>query len=280
MTYKTIIAHLDDEQRAQSLLKNAVALSRRLDAHLVGLVVVPPFVVIPGGEVYGGNVTLEEHRDAHRLVMKRLKERFDSATPGLDGLREWREVDAGFRSVTDMLIDQARTSDLVMISHSKERRESDAFAEEPDRLVIEAGCPVMIVPIDDRVRLPAKRVTVAWNGRRESTRAVLDALPLMKLADEVNILSINPDREFRGTSDIAGADLAAMLARHGVTCVASQSNVPGADVGPELLRLASSFGSDLLVMGCYGHSRLREFILGGATRDVLALTMIPLLMSH
>lgn len=281
MSYKTIIVHLDDEKRARHLLDKAVPLARKLDAHLIGLAIVPPYVIMPGGEVYGGAVTLDEHRQKHRVVMGRLKQGFDEITASLGLAREWREVDAGFRTVNATLVECARAVDLVMISHAPGRRyENDAFAEEVDLLVMELGCPVALIPEASTSQLPPRLVTVAWNGRREALRAVTSALPLLKLAEEVNIVSLNAEDEFGGPTDVAGAELAKMLARHGVTCVTSQASAPKSEVGSELLRLASGFGSDLLVMGCYGHSRLREFILGGASRDVLRAANIALLMTH
>jgi nucleotide-binding universal stress UspA family protein len=139
---------------------------------------------------------------------------------------------------------------------------------------------VLVVPNTGKAAAPAKTITVAWNGRRESARAVFDALPLLKAADDVNVVWINPEQDRAVSGDIPAAELCTTLARHHVKCQASLATAIGGDVGAELLRQASAFGSDLLVMGCYGHSRLREFILGGASRDILKNMRLPVLMSH
>ena len=110
---------------------------------------------------------------------------------------------------------------------------------------------------------------------------MFDAMPLLRLAEAVNVIWINPESEPGTAGDLPAAELCAMLARHGVKCEATQASAIGADVGSELLRQAAAFGSDLLVMGCYGHSRLREFILGGASRHILQHTAVcPYCLSH
>ena len=109
---------------------------------------------------------------------------------------------------------------------------------------------------------------------------MFDAMPLLKLAESVNVVWINPEKEPAVAGDIPAAELCAMLSRQGIKSVASQASAIGADVGHELLRQATAYGSGLLVMGCYGHSRMREFILGGASKHIMQHTSIPVLLSH
>ncbi len=125
-----------------------------------------------------------------------------------------------------------------------------------------------------------KKVLVAWNARREAARAVFDALPLLQQADEVKVVWVNPQAEGAAPVDVPAGDICAALARHGVKCEATEVAHPRSGVGRTLLARAAEYGSDLLVMGCYGHSRLREFVLGGASRHVLEHMTIPVLMSH
>ena len=132
----------------------------------------------------------------------------------------------------------------------------------------------------DRTRDFGKKVLVAWNARREAARAVFDALPLLQQAQEVKVIWVNPQDEGGVASDVPAGDICAALARHGVKCEATEVARPQTNVGRTLLMRAAEYGSDLLVMGCYGHSRLREFVLGGASRHVLDHMTIPVLMSH
>jgi nucleotide-binding universal stress UspA family protein len=123
-------------------------------------------------------------------------------------------------------------------------------------------------------------VLVAWNARREAARAVFDALPILQRAKAVRVVWVNPQSERERTQDVPAGDICATLARHGVKCEAVEQVRPGAGVGATLLACAKDWGADLLVMGCYGHTRLREFVLGGASRHVLSHMSIPVLMSH
>jgi nucleotide-binding universal stress UspA family protein len=123
-------------------------------------------------------------------------------------------------------------------------------------------------------------VLVAWNGRREAARAVFDALPILRGASDVKVIWVNPQSERERAQGIPAADICTALARHGVKCEATEQVAPRGGVGETLLARAREMGADLLVMGCYGHARLREFVFGGASRHVLRHMPIPVLMSH
>ena len=280
MTFKTILLHLHDTARASRLLETAVPLARSMDAHLIGLTVVPPYVVIPAMDGMGTTVSVEQHRDAYRVEIASLKRAFSEATSLQAAKFEWREADAAFATGADRIIEHGRACDLVIVSQTNDAWPYSTYLEEPARLAMECGRPILLVPNTGRVASPPKRVTVAWNGRREAARAVFDALPLLVVAEEVQILWINPEREQPIAGDFPGTEISVALARHGVKCLVSQSSAFDTDVGRELLRQADAFGSDLVVMGAYGHSRLREFVLGGASRDMLAKMNRLVLMSH
>ena len=149
-----------------------------------------------------------------------------------------------------------------------------------DMLATDSGRPVLVIPNEPKAPFAAKRILIGWNGRREATRAAFDALPLLKRAEEVKVLWIDPQNEPNTAGDLAAADLCAALARHGVKCEETASVSPKLSVGETLVFESTKFAWDMLVMGCYGHSRLREFILGGATRHVLSRMTIPVFMSH
>ena len=121
---------------------------------------------------------------------------------------------------------------------------------------------------------------VAWNGSREATRAANDALPILQRADRVVVLAINPGGGIDGHGEVPGADLSLHLARHGVSAEAQQVQAEDMNVGEMLLSRCADEAADLLVMGAYGRSRVRELVLGGATRHVLEHATLPVLMSH
>jgi nucleotide-binding universal stress UspA family protein len=147
-----------------------------------------------------------------------------------------------------------------------------------DRLVLEAGRPVLIIPNRGTHRPVPKRIVVGWTERREAARAVFDALPLLQRADLVTVLEVDSDpAPEAGQNRVA---LCATLGHHGVTCEVVTAVSRHGYVGDTLLAWCERTRADLLVMGCYGHSRLREFVLGGATRHLLADMTLPVLMSH
>ncbi len=279
MAIKTILLHLHDRRRAERLLQSAVPLARDANAHLIALGVIPPFVVLPAFDGMGATVAVDEHRTAYGSELTHLKAMFENATVGQPLHAEWREADSGFGTVAGTIIEHGRCADLIVACQKDAQWGSTNLLEDPEHLAMESGRPVLLIPNSGRNTLPAARVTVAWNGRREAARAVFDAVPFLQRATDVNVVWINPEKDLIA-GDLPAAEISAALARHGVNVQASQATAIGADAGPELLRQAAVFGSDLLVMGCYGHSRLRELVLGGVSRHVLAEMRLPVLLSH
>lgn len=279
MTFKTILVHLDDERRVRRVLDAVLPLAHVFDAHIIGLAILPPVVIIPAGDGMGIGVTLDEHRDIYRVTMRALKQAFEAATKSQTDTGEWRERDASLGTVPGVVIEQGIAVDLIVASQVSPDWNNANMMEAPERLALESGRPVLLIPNIGDIRLPPRRVMIAWNGRREAARAVFDALPFLQQADNVNVLSMNANADVT-TLDLSAAAICATLERHGVKCRTSQATASDADIGSEILRLAAAYGSDLLVMGCYGHSRFREFILGGASRDVLSQMTMPVLMSH
>jgi nucleotide-binding universal stress UspA family protein len=279
MSIKTILLHFNDVRRTEGLLAAAVQLARSQSAHLIGLSVMPPYVVVPAGDGAGVSITVDEHRAAYRVDAHRMQEQFRAATSDLPLPAEWREDDAGFSSVSTTVLAHARAADLVMAATADPSWGSSWMLEDPVHLVMDSGRPVLIVPTGTRAQVPPQRVTIAYDGRREAARALFDALPLLSGARDVSVVWLDAERGAPG-ADVPAAAICAALSRHGIKATAVCVPASGGDVGATLLRQAKQDGADLLVMGCYGHSRLREMVLGGASRHVLAHMQLPVLMSH
>jgi len=285
MSYKTILVHINDERRLPRLLEAATALAKEQNVHIIGASVVPPYVIDPAGEaMFVLPEMMEAHRDAYRLQEERMKAIFhrkmdEEAMQNIKS--EWRSLDAGVNAnAADAVIPLARSVDLIIAAQADPKWPSSNLLDFPDRLATDSGRPVLVIPNAPRAKFAAKRILVAWNGRREATRAVFDALPLLKTADDVSVLWIDPQTASDESGDVPAADLCAALARHGVKCGEAASIAPKLSTGETILNEASKYGWDMLVMGCYGHSRLREFVLGGASKHVLTQTSIPVLMAH
>jgi nucleotide-binding universal stress UspA family protein len=136
------------------------------------------------------------------------------------------------------------------------------------------------VPYTGRFAVSAKRVLIAWDAGREAARAVSDALPILKRAQAVEVAVFDPEREPVNHGEQPGADIGLYLARHGVKVSVARQSGAGFEVGAQILSRAADTSADLIVMGAYGHSRVRELVLGGVTRTILGAMTVPVLMSH
>jgi nucleotide-binding universal stress UspA family protein len=144
--------------------------------------------------------------------------------------------------------------------------------------LFESGRPVLIVPYIQKTPLKLGRMMACWDGSRSAARAIADALPILARAKTVEIFTVTG--EAGKDSELEGSDIAHHLARHGVRVEVERQVADDIDVGSVILSRAADSSADLIVMGGYGHSRLREFVLGGATRKILASMTAPVLMSH
>jgi nucleotide-binding universal stress UspA family protein len=151
----------------------------------------------------------------------------------------------------------------------------------PERVVVAAGTPILVVPTSGSFDDMGRHVLVAWDGSRESARAVRDAMPLLQEAEQVSLVAVDADRQGHMHPNANPAELAAHLSRHGIPAKATEVSVGLKNVTNMLLVHAAQLRADLLVMGAYGHPRLLEFWLGGTTHDLLEeKAVLPVLMSH
>jgi nucleotide-binding universal stress UspA family protein len=276
MSFKTILVHIDSGKRCSVRVDVAIRLAFQHDAHLVGLQALAPFE--PPGYVMAemGPAILEAQRQVAATEIARAETEFTRQTSDA-GLRnvEWRNaVDDPVEAMTL----HARYADLIVIGQSDPADHLHTPVDFPERLVLAAGRPVLILPAIGSFPSTGKRILVAWNPSREATRAVTDAIPLLRLADKVHVMAVNPRAGEHGA--VAGADIGLYLARHGVRVEVKTDHGAEIDVGNELLSRAADLDADLIVMGGYGHSRLKEWVLGGATRTILESMTVPVLMSH
>lgn len=270
---RDLVVYADDGAGARARLGFAARFAREQGAHLVALHALMEPALPPSVRAFAGTSLMESLRDQVReaaaAVRKLVAEA--GAAEGVD--IEYRDA---WGVPSDVALVHARHAD-AMIVPQPDRRAGGEAGLLAETLVMETGRPVVIVPSSGEYSGQARHVVCAWNGTRESARAVADALPLLRRAEKVSILSVDP----KGAEKrIAGADIALHLARHGVTAEATTTYADGIGVGDALLSRIADLGADMLVMGAYGHSRAREAVFGGATRDVLDRMTVPVLMSH
>ena len=210
----------------------------------------------------------------------RLKAAFDEATRNRPFIAEWRNVEIVDMDPATAVIQHGRAADLIVASQSDPEWEMSGFFDAPERLALESGRPVLVVPYAGGSGEIGKRVMAAWSGKREGARAVFDALPLLKAADAITLLCVVGKGADGESGELPGAEIAASLARHGVKVTVRKTIADEIGVAHEILARLADEGSDLLVMGAYGHSRLREMVFGGVTRHILRHMTVPTLMSH
>jgi len=279
MAFKDILVYVDTAKSCPERLAVAVRLAARHGAHLIGLhvrslAVVPTFIF----SELGSQLSALQSQFAAETAAE-AKDLFDAAVAGSALSVEWRDVSGDAIDVVPL---HSRYADVTIVGQASLDDDDDILAERGlvDHLVLEAGRPVLVVPAVGHYPTLGDKVLMAWNSSRESTRATADALPILELSRQVNVLAINPRGGQMGHGDVPGSDICLHLARHGVTAVCESIASDDIEVGSMLLSRAADDEADLLVMGAYGRSRLRELVLGGATRHILAHMTIPVFLSH
>lgn len=279
MAYKTILTVLTDAAQLPQLTA-ATVIAKREDAHLdimcIGTDHSNAGFYFPGATPYAYQDLLDE-------ATKRAKEIEQKVRAHLEGESALRwSVEAAVAqlgSISSLVAMRAQFCDLTV-----QGRPYGAGAGGDAEAVVEAAmfegtCPVLVVPEQGLPDAPPKHVMIAWNQSAEALTAVRRALPLLKQAETVEVTLVDPRPTGPERSDPGGA-LTQMLSRHGVRAeIAVLARIEPA-ISDELMRRATEIGADMIVMGAYGHSRFREAILGGATRNMLEKTTLPVLMAH
>ncbi len=280
MPFKDLLVVVDHGRSCAARIDLAARLARDFEAHLTGLYVGPtPYVqpaVLAEFPIEVREVQARVVREASEKARTLFSERVEGAGFGLT--TEWREAEGDVGEVASL---HARYADLAVIGQTDPAGVPlGATRDLPERLILSAGRPVLVVPYAGRFDTIGARVLLAWNASREATRAANDALPLLQRAARVTVLSVNPRGGPGGHGAIPGADIALHLARHGVRATAASVTTDEVAIDDMLLSQAADAGADLIVMGGYGHSRLGELVLGGATRHILRQITVPVFMSH
>lgn len=280
MAYKTILAFLPTPARAERVLDLAIPIADAQDAHLTGIHTIPD-VTAYYGMVEGQMPAdiIEQQRRAMQDEANQVRELFERRTATNAARSEWRSAQDTEGDEIQKFINMSMCADLIVTDQAAAGF-SGYGSDVAARMVLGTARPVLVVPSIGKYASVGKRPLIAWNGDKEAARAAFDAIPLMQDADLVRILAIDPNTDSRDYMMARGDELAVCLSRHGLKMETTTSISAGISVGDEILNRLADGGHDLLVMGCYGHSRLREMVFGGASRDILEHMTVPVLMSH
>jgi nucleotide-binding universal stress UspA family protein len=273
MTYKTLLVHLDDGTRRAQLLDLAFRLAENYDAHLIGFFALAD-IPIPAAAPEAGTALIEIERMRVEIATQAEVEFRDKMAREQWTKSEWRSaLHDGLGAVRLY----SRYADLVIAGQPNGGGVPASFMHE---LVLTAGRPILYVPYAGRFEDVGHRVFVSWNASREAARAVNDGMPFMEGADDTEVVTFDPQKLGLGRPELPDPDIGAEIARHGAKVTVSSQVSDGLDVGSLILSRAADMEADLIVMGAYGHSRVRELVLGGATKTIFKSMTVPTLMSH
>ncbi|MFC5547087.1 universal stress protein [Massilia aerilata] len=280
--YKTIVLHIDGGSQQDSRMRAAAMLAREHGAHLVGTAATgisyTDLALLAGSMAAPVPVTdLDGLRDA---ALVRLQEFAAQAVRLGVASSEVRLIED---HADYALLMQSRYADLVVLSQDREHGHELGLPARvrrlPEHLALHGARPVLVIPDSWQGEPIPGTVVAGWDGSMQAIRAFEAALPLLQRAPGVKLALINPDTLTGLHGEEPGADMALFLARHGVEVEVVVERT-GATAGHALAALASDCGAGLIVSGAYGHSRYREWVLGGVTRELLARTPVPLLIAH
>lgn len=270
MSIAKIMVSLDLGPTVADRVRVAAGLSERFEATIVG--VAAGKAEVPGlvGDIEAVQAAYDEETTKLADELEQAKAVFTRNAGGAPRT-EWRQAEAAPET---FLIRQARGADLVVVGREPPEDRAGRMVAAPGAVLMQVGRPVLVVPPGLR-RLEAARIVVAWKDGPEARRAVTAALPFIARADQVFVASAGGDARFEGAEDVSE-----LLARHGAHVTTHLLDAPAPEVADEILCFANRQEADLVVMGGYGHSRLREWLLGGVTRDMLRISPLCCLMSH
>jgi nucleotide-binding universal stress UspA family protein len=280
MNFRTILVHLDESPRCAVRVDISARLAREHRAHLIGLapagVINLPARVVPSSTGVPNYLELAQATLSERAAALVQDFRERTRVIGVESVEGRVDED----DVVPSLLRYAGTSDLVVVGQVDRASTAMALdADVPEQLFMHTGTPALVVPYAGTFADVGQSVVIAWNATRESTRAVRDALPLLRRARDVHLMCFYRAHDARQVSRLELNDAQQWLIRHGVEAHVHQEIVE-ADVGEVLLSRACDLSADLIVMGGYGHSRMAEWLLGGVTRRLLAQMTVPVILSH
>ena len=279
MAYKTILLHLDNETQAQYLVKFAGNIASQYEAHLIGLFVIHPtqlYVGRAGGlgiSAEFSSLLAKEQMDR----MQRIQQVFEKETRNLQCVSEWRCIDERAYPIADTVLQEATSVDLLVIG---QHNGSYLTEEVANSVLLASPVPVLMLPDNYESSTFAQHVLVAWDGKNEVARAVGGALPVLKSAENVWAHHVKTSTDENIVMDSNLRDLAGNLSRHGVDVEISQSVAEKKDVGKAVFDVAKDRGADCVVMGAYGHSKIRSLFLGNTTDYAMKNMGIPLILWH
>ena len=281
MGFKSILVHAEDSEAGQARLQTAIALTRRYDAHLTALCIgIEPSMAAMGFAHASPAVgvfmqDVEAARQRAEELGQAVKRRIESE--GVLG--EVRAVSASVDALAGLCTRQALYHDLALVGQAAQDGSERIGEQVLEGTLFGTATPTIVHP-NGRVAPPGSRIMVGWDGRREAAAAINRAMPFLEEAASVELVLVDPQVGANAHGEEPGADMALMLARRDIEVTVNRLPKSGLSIGQVFEDRARDWAADLIVMGAYGHSRLREFVLGGTTREMLRSASVPLLLAQ
>lgn len=279
MPPKDLVVFLEQHQPYEPRLAWAAGLAKHWQAHLIATFVTKPLSLDPHagfaiGSMAVASMLARYKADTDTAVM-RARTQFDALTDRRSFTSEWRVSD---NETGEVLMLHARHASLAILGPPAIQDDAITVLGLSERMIFASGRPCVLIPVEWPAERIGARIVVGWNGGREATRAIADAMPFLAAATSVHLIVV-PDAKVQALyGPDPGADMAAHLAREGVPVVLEQC--PGDDAGVVLLERCRAIDADMLVLGAMGRPRISEFVFGGATRTVLDDVRIPVFLSR
>ncbi len=280
MNPKTILVNLNDANMAEKLTQTALDLAEVHGAHVIGLYVRPAMQIYPAVGMQVSPEMYEVHDKYFEDASGVCEVQFEAALQQRGVSGEWRSVSSPGSAIADKIVEHGLPCDLLILGQVDPENTGGIELDCAERVVMEVGRPVLLLPTAGSFKVIGNTIVVAWNGTREAARAAFDALPFINRSESTRLVWIDAHEDEEHLGDVPGAEMATSLARHGANVTADALPSGGVSIGDALLNISADHSADLLVMGAYGHSRLREFVFGGTTRTVFTHMTLPILMSQ
>jgi nucleotide-binding universal stress UspA family protein len=275
--FRTVLVHVDSVRTSANRTAVAIAVAKRFDATLIGMTAGLPRLPV---EIYDAALgTVAVGPEYTEMDRKRLEAEFGKAETAFNAATKASGLETGWRAIfgppSAAVIRGAIAADLAIVGPGDRSLLGDLGSASAGDIVLRSGRPILVVP-DNVSAIDTKTVVIAWKDTPEAQRALADALPFLKGAENVLVVAIDEEAE----SKPGHAEAVAFLLRHGVAAKSESIPSKGAAVGEVLLAHARNKGAGLIVAGAYGHSRVREWVFGGMTRALLTHAPVPVLFSH
>jgi nucleotide-binding universal stress UspA family protein len=270
-TYATVMVALDLGHDVVARTELATNIADRFDAHLIGVAGGQLIATIVSEAGFTGGIPVDTDENFASEELENIETAFRQGVGSFERVSIRTEVE----EPSTFLLRQARAADLLIVGRQDRPTDRDwRLAVDPGDIVLQAGRPVLVTP-PRADYVSAERVLVAWNDTREARRAVWDALPFLRRAEEVFICAVGDEIRYASARDVQNH-----LDHHGVAAEVLGLPRRSATVGDEIIQAAERVGADLIVSGAYGHSRMREWVFGGVTCDLLEHAPMCCLMTH